>query len=53
MQFSMFTIFASRYMSVKKRDRIDDLVHAVVLLFFAALGPGLYSASNVNQYQKH
>jgi hypothetical protein len=29
----------------------DEIVFSIYLIFLAALGPGVYSASNINQYQ--
>jgi hypothetical protein len=31
----------------------DDVIVCVYLILPAALGPGVYSASNNNEYQKH
>jgi hypothetical protein len=31
----------------------DELIFKIYLILSAALGPGVYSASNTNEYQKH
>jgi hypothetical protein len=31
----------------------DEVIFKIYLILLAALGPGVYSASNRNEYQKH
>jgi hypothetical protein len=47
-----FAIFAtSRKVVVSRPGEVNDI--SIYLIFPAALDPGVYSASNRNEYQKH
>jgi hypothetical protein len=42
----------SRKIAGSRTDEVDDFFYIIYLILPAALGPGLHSASNRNEYQK-
>jgi hypothetical protein len=51
MEFSRLSSFSSTNRKVAG-SRPHEVVFEIYLIFPAALGPGVYSASNRNEYQK-
>jgi hypothetical protein len=42
-----------RKVAGSRPDKVNDFFFSIILILLAGLGPGFYSTSNRNEYQKH